>query len=176
MAEVFSYNILPVLSPETVYQGEGTSHEEALNRFIDNPVMHFGYVNGNYSCADGEQFVVIGPTQEYRNESYAKLLCTTKSTGFVVRSTDDLILAEMREKNAREAVENIAAHALVRVNVSQTRRDPIRNLLVGTVEVESAGLRIQSVEEDETPLVPWADIVGVEEVVHVNGEYVSVIP
>lgn len=68
MSYVIDYTIIAGGLP---YQGKGTDHADALNRFIDKPRLQYGYRRGRYTCQDGEQIAVVGPTQEsFRERSY----------------------------------------------------------------------------------------------------------
>lgn len=62
MAQVHEYAILTETGQH--YRSEGTSHNDALNRFIINPVIVVGFHEGDYEATPGEQFVVVGPGDE----------------------------------------------------------------------------------------------------------------
>ena len=62
---VLDYTIIAAGLP---YQSSGTSHRDALNHFIFNPALRFGYHPGDYHTQDGEQIIVVGPTQEAFSE------------------------------------------------------------------------------------------------------------
>ena len=65
MAYVLDYTVIAAGLP---YQSSGTSHRDALNHFIFNPPMRYGYHGGDYHTQDGEQIIVVGPTQEAYSE------------------------------------------------------------------------------------------------------------
>src|SRR6185295_12418247 len=61
MAYVLDYTVIAAGLP---YQSSGTCHRDALNNFVFNPPLRFGYHRGDYHTQDGEQIIVVGPTQE----------------------------------------------------------------------------------------------------------------
>jgi hypothetical protein len=61
MAYVIEYTITAGGRP---YIGHGTSHMEALYRFIEDPPSHYGWHSGQYAVTDGEEIHVTGPTQK----------------------------------------------------------------------------------------------------------------
>jgi hypothetical protein len=61
MAYVIEYTITAGGRP---YIGHGTSHMEALYRFIEDPPSHYGWHPGQYAVTDGEEIHFTGPTQK----------------------------------------------------------------------------------------------------------------
>jgi hypothetical protein len=154
MARVFTYKIIAC---GLTYTSDGISHENAVNNFISNPQTIAGYRIGNYDADDGEQLVVIGPTQENREREVSKVIILRESRSLVPMTIEQLVEEESIPAIKEQVKRMHEEYDDIRLLVRRERQTPIGDLLEGAPDsFDDSGVWLKG------KLIPWIDITGAE--------------
>lgn len=154
MATVFDYIILT--STRHDYRSSGTSHADAMQRFVADPPIIYGFHEGNYDCTHDEEFIVIGPTQEQPTSNVIKRLVAQRRVTFVFRTPEQIAAEnEMREK-LREWLPRQAEDSLVVIEAADGNVPP-HNKTAAASDIGAADHRGLWINDKR---IPWSAITG----------------
>lgn len=148
-----------ILTGNHEYKSEGTSHADAMNRFVSDPPITMGFHSGNYDAAPMEAFYVFGPDPKDKEKNTLVRLVAHKREVTYFLSQDEIVRQELVKEKVVTVLSDLTTLDKIRLHAIDNS-SPKHDLTSRADQVAALteGVRINDM------LVPWSAVTGIEKI------------